>query len=41
MKDNLEKVLERDANLSGLENRAGIIYSRKIIIGKFYFLFFL
>ena len=25
MKDNLEKVLERDAKLTSLENRAGIV----------------
>jgi hypothetical protein len=25
MKDNLEKVLERDANLAGLETRTGIV----------------
>jgi hypothetical protein len=29
MKDNVDKVLERDANLSQLQNRAGMIDRRK------------
>jgi hypothetical protein len=29
MKDNVDKVLERDANLCQLQNRAGIIDQRK------------